>query len=127
MGIDLRKMLHGGQQMAKGRYTLHKKAEYCKKRPTVAFAEGSVSCTLRLNIMLKNLKGYVYRRHLHALHRIGKLVLLQICRWKFSQKETVLAEFVRFKLIFIHKKRQIRFFEPQFVWESYRGNYGLRL
>jgi len=30
------------------------------------------------------------------------MVLLQLCRWKFSHKET-LAEFIRIELIFIHK------------------------
>jgi len=53
---------------------------------------------LRLNFRLK---GYILRNIYGPLD--GKMVILQLCCWNFSHKETLL--FIRLKLNFIQKKQ----------------------
>ena len=64
--------------------------------------------TLRLNF---GLKGYWLLD--------GRMVILQLCRWKFSQKKNFVADFIRLKLHFV-KKTKKSLFEPPFG--GLRGN-----
>ena len=51
---------------------------------------------------------------------MGGMAILQLCRWKFSQKKLcIIADFIRLKLNFILKKQKNRFLS--YLW-GIRGN-----